>query len=105
MQVLAITNASYERVLSLMKAHADQHELLAKALMQFETLTGRECIDIVERGKMPNRAIVNHNGGARGNIEMLVPKEEKKRGGSLRAADWWAAEGGVEIYLDKTELV
>jgi len=82
-QVLAITNASYERVLSLMKAHADQHELLAKALMQFETLTGRECIDIVERGKMPNRAIVNHNGGARGNIEMLVPKEEKKRGGGL----------------------
>jgi len=61
-----------------MTENAKAHERLAKALMQYETLTGKECTDIVLHNKQPKRAIVNTKGGARGNTDMLKPKEERE---------------------------
>ena len=83
-EVKQLCDESYARVKKLLTENKAAHERLAKALMQYETLTGQECIDIVKKSKMPSRPIVNSKGGARGNIDMLKPKKDRSElGGGL----------------------
>lgn len=76
-EVKRITDESYARATKTLKDNAKRHHLLAKALLEFETLTGDECRAIVLKGKMPKRKKENMEDGAKGDQSILI------RGGSL----------------------
>ena len=76
-EVKKLTDASYRRVKDLLTKHNKQHHMLAKTLLEYETLTGDEVRDIVLKGIRPERPIINKEGGARGNREVLGNSGEK----------------------------
>ena len=76
-EVKRITDESYTRATKTLKDNAKRHHMLAKALMEYETLTGDECRAIVLKGKLPKRKKENLENGAKGDQSILI------RGGSL----------------------
>ena len=54
-EVKRLVDASYERAKSLLVKYKVEHENLANALIEFESLTGDECRDIVLNNIMPVR--------------------------------------------------
>ncbi|GMH88723.1 hypothetical protein TrVE_jg997 [Triparma verrucosa] len=70
-EVKKILDDSYARVTALLKDNAKQHKRLANALLEWETLTGDECRDIVKNNRKPSRAKENHRGGAKGDTSIL----------------------------------
>jgi cell division protease FtsH len=50
-EVKRIIDESYERARSLIVAHRDKLELIAKALLEFETLEGSQVVDIIRTGR------------------------------------------------------
>ena len=70
-EVKRILDDSYARVTALLKDNAKQHKRLANALLEWETLTGDECRDIVNKNRKPNRKKENHRGGAKGDTSIL----------------------------------
>lgn len=70
-EVKTLTDASYKRAKDLLTKYSKQHHLLAKTLLEYETLTGDEVRDLVKKGVQPKRDVVNTDGGARGNREVL----------------------------------
>ena len=56
---------------SLTTPRSKRHHMLAQALIQYETLTGDECRDIVNKGKMPKRDKENVEDGAKGDQSIL----------------------------------
>ena len=55
-EVKAFVDEGYIRAQKLIRENKDKMELIAQALLEFETLTGKEIRDIVNEGKMPVRA-------------------------------------------------
>ena len=51
--------------------NSKRHHMLAQALIEYETLTGDECRDIVNKGKMPKRKKENVEDGAKGDQSIL----------------------------------
>ena len=49
-EVKRITDAGYQTALDIITSHRDKVELVAKALLEFETLEGSQVIDIVKTG-------------------------------------------------------
>lgn len=45
---------AYERAMTMLKAHSDSLELIAKALIQYETLNGEQITDLLLKGEMEN---------------------------------------------------
>lgn len=70
-EVKNLTDASYKRAKDLLTRYSKQHHLLAKTLLEYETLTGDEVRDLVKKGIKPKRAVINTEGGARGNRDVL----------------------------------
>ena len=70
-EVKRLTDASYKRAKDLLTRYSKQHHLLAKTLLEYETLTGDEVRDLIKKGTKPKRPVINKNGGARGNREVL----------------------------------
>lgn len=70
-EVKKLTENSYKRAKDLLTKYSKEHHLLAETLLEYETLTGDEVRDIIHRRKKPNRAIVNKEGGARGDRSVL----------------------------------
>jgi ATP-dependent Zn protease len=66
-----LIDESYARVTELLRKHSKEHERLSLALIDFESLTGKECLDIVEKNVRPSRKIVNTRGGAKNDITVL----------------------------------
>ena len=58
-EVKSLTEASYKRAKDLLTKHAREHKLLAKTLMEYETLTGDEVRTLVLEGGKPDRPIIN----------------------------------------------
>jgi len=54
-EVKKIIDASYKRAKELLKKHSKEHVLLAETLLEYETLTGGEVMDILKNGKKPNK--------------------------------------------------
>ena len=54
-EVKKILDGAYERATNLLKKNAANHEKLAEALIQYETLTGDEVKDLILHSKMPSR--------------------------------------------------
>jgi len=67
-EVKRLTDASYKRAKDLL---SKRHHLLAKTLLEYETLTGDEVRDLVNKGVKPKRPVINKDGGARGNRDVL----------------------------------
>jgi len=83
-EVKKLTDASYKRAKDLLTKHSKQHHLLAKTLLEYETLTGDEVRDLIKKGVKPKRPVINTDGGARGNRDVLsTGSSEKSRIPSL----------------------
>jgi len=79
-EVKKLTDASYTRAKELLTKYSKQHHLLAKTLLEYETLSGDEVRDLITKGVKPKRPIINTDGGARGNREVLsVGNDGKSR--------------------------
>lgn len=70
-EVKKLTDASYKRATELLKKYSKEHHLLAETLLEYETLTGEEVRNLVERRVKPNRPIINRKGGERGDTGIL----------------------------------
>lgn len=81
-EVKKLTDASYNRAKDLLSRYSKRHHLLAKTLMEYETLTGDEVRDIIKKGKKPKRPVINTEGGARGKRDVLG--EQERQGGKGR---------------------
>jgi ATP-dependent Zn protease len=77
-EVKRLTDASYKRARELLTKYAKQHKLLATTLLEYETLTGDEVRDLIKKGIRPKRPVINKDGGARGNQEILTGGESGK---------------------------
>jgi cell division protease FtsH len=53
-EVKRIIDEAYEQARQVLGAHRPQVELIAKALLEFETLEGAQVKDLIERGRMQN---------------------------------------------------
>ncbi|CAJ1953238.1 unnamed protein product [Cylindrotheca closterium] len=71
-EVKKLTDASYKRAKDLLSRYSKKHHLLAKTLLEYETLTGDEVRQLISKGAKPKRPVINKNGGARGNGEVLT---------------------------------
>jgi len=78
-EVKRLTDASYKRAKDLLTKYSKQHHLLAKTLLEYETLTGDEVRDLVKKGIKPKRPVINTEGGARGNRSVLSTGSGKSR--------------------------
>ena len=79
-EVKKLTDAAYARTKALLHKYSKKHKLLAETLLEYETLTGDEVRDIVMKGKKPNRPIINHSGGSRGDQSILAKAKGDKAG-------------------------
>jgi len=70
-EVKKLTDDSYTRAKELLTKYSKQHHLLAKTLLEYETLTGDEVRDLIKKGMKPKRPAINTDGGARGNHDVL----------------------------------
>jgi ATP-dependent metalloprotease len=70
-EVKKLTDASYKRAKDLLSRYTKKHHLLAKTLLEYETLTGDEVRDLIKKGIKPKRPVINKNDGARGSEELL----------------------------------
>jgi len=70
-EVKSLTDSSYKRAKELLTKHSKQHHLLAKTLLEYETLTGDEVRDLIKKGVKPKRPAINTEAGARGNRGVL----------------------------------
>ena len=70
-EVKKLTDASYKRAKDLLTKHQRQHHLLAKTLLEYETLTGDEVRELIKKGVKPKRPVINKEDGARGNREVV----------------------------------
>jgi ATP-dependent metalloprotease len=70
-EVKKLTDAAYKRAKDLLTKHKKEHHLLATTLLEYETLTGDEVRDLIKNGVKPKRPVINKEGGARGNREVL----------------------------------
>merc|ERR1712224_432433 len=77
-EVKKLTDASYKRAMEILTKYSKQHHLLAKTLLEYETLTGDEVRDLIKKGVKPKRAAINNDGGARGNRDVLSNDEGSK---------------------------
>jgi ATP-dependent metalloprotease len=80
-EVKKMTNDAYKRAKDLLSKHSYEHRLLAETLLEYETLTGDEVRDLVKHRKKPNRAVINRDGGKRGDTSGLT-KNSAGSGGS-----------------------
>jgi len=71
-EVKKLTDASYKRAKDILSRYSKKHHLLAKTLLEYETLTGDEVRQLIKKGIKPKRPVINKNGGARGNGEVLT---------------------------------
>merc|ERR1712157_405811 len=71
-EVKNLIDASYNRVKELLKKHSVEHHLLAKTLIEYETLTGAEVRDVIKYRKKPSRPIINTNNGLRGDPKLVL---------------------------------
>jgi len=78
-EVKKLTDASYKRAKDVLSKYHKQHHLLAKTLLEYETLTGEEVRDLIKKGTKPKRPVINKDGGARGNREVLNAGNGKSR--------------------------
>jgi cell division protease FtsH len=53
-EVKKLCDDAYERARELITKHRDKLEAIAKALLEFETLDGKQIRDIIENGRMSN---------------------------------------------------
>jgi cell division protease FtsH len=85
-EIKALVEGAHKRATQLLKKHKDQLQLLAEALLEYETLTGEEIDKLLETGKIdrPDQpsgpAVVQPVHGS------AIPKAGKKFGGSGGAA-------------------
>ena len=74
-EVKKLTDASYKRAKELLTKYSKQHHLLAKTLLEYETLTGDEVRDLIKKSVKPKRPVIDKSGGgARGNQEVVGGK-------------------------------
>ncbi|KAL3940703.1 MAG: hypothetical protein SGBAC_004799 [Bacillariaceae sp.] len=86
-EVKKLTDASYKRAKDLLSRYSKKHHLLAKTLLEYETLTGDEVRQLVKKGVKPKRPVINKNGGARGNGEVLTGGKTRLSGLGRDAAE------------------
>ena len=70
-EVKKLTDSAYKRAKDLLIKYSKQHHLLAKTLLEYETLTGEEVRALIEKGIKPKRPVINKEEGARGNRDVL----------------------------------
>ena len=75
-EVKKLTDASYKRAKDLLMKYSKQHHLLAKTLLEYETLTGDEVRDLIKKSQKPKRPAIDKSGNNGGN-----PKTEVDLGG------------------------
>jgi len=70
-EVKKLTDSSFKRAREILTKYSKQHHLLAKTMLEYETLTGDEVRDLIKKGVKPKRAVINNDGGARGKRGVL----------------------------------
>lgn len=83
-EVKKLTQASYNRAKELLKKHSKAHGLLAETLLEYETLTGEEIVDLVKWGKKPKRPVVNTEKGKRGDTSVLSSPSSSGKGQPIK---------------------
>jgi ATP-dependent metalloprotease len=79
-EVKELTQSAYQRAKDLLQKHTVEHKLLAETLLEYETLTGDEVRDLVNKRAKPKRPVLNKNGdGSRGDTSVLEDKSKKQR--------------------------
>jgi ATP-dependent metalloprotease len=75
-EVKKLTDASYKRAKDLLTKYSKQHHLLAKTLLEYETLTGDEVRTLIKKSVKPKRPVIDKTGagGSRGDQEVVGGK-------------------------------
>jgi cell division protease FtsH len=84
-EIRALVEGAHKRATGLLTEHREQLELLAQALLEYETLTGEEITQLLRDGKIdrperPSTPVARPAGGS------AVPRAGKRFGGSGDAA-------------------
>jgi ATP-dependent Zn protease len=77
-EVKKMTDSSYKRAKDLLTKYQRQHHLLAKTLLEYETLTGDEVRELIKKGTKPKRPVINTEDGARGDQNVIKPSSGGK---------------------------
>ena len=77
-EVKKLTDSSYKRAKDLLTKYQRQHHLLAKTLLEYETLTGDEVRELINNGTKPKRPVINKEDGARGNRDVLTSSSKSR---------------------------
>lgn len=80
-EIRRLTDESYKRAKDILTRYSKEHTLLAETLLEYETLSGDEVRDLVKNRMKPKRSVINKNGGARGDLEILAGKAPAAEGG------------------------
>jgi ATP-dependent metalloprotease len=70
-EVKKLCDESYQRATDLLRKYHKEHKSLSEALLEFETLTGKEIDDLVHKNIRPKRVVENTRGGAKGDTSIL----------------------------------
>ena len=70
-EVKRLCDDSYKRATLLLKSCHREHVRLAEALLEYETLTGKEILDLVNKNKRPDKKVENTAGGGRGDTSIV----------------------------------
>jgi len=73
-EVKRLCDESYTRATECLKKHSREHKRLAEALLEYETLTGKEVYDLVQKNVRPKKKKENNRGGAKGDETILGGK-------------------------------
>eukprot|EP00339_Tiarina_fusa_P012843 CAMPEP_0117052650 /NCGR_PEP_ID=MMETSP0472-20121206/36396_1 /TAXON_ID=693140 ORGANISM="Tiarina fusus, Strain LIS" /NCGR_SAMPLE_ID=MMETSP0472 /ASSEMBLY_ACC=CAM_ASM_000603 /LENGTH=759 /DNA_ID=CAMNT_0004767363 /DNA_START=275 /DNA_END=2554 /DNA_ORIENTATION=- len=74
-EVKKLTDASYKRAKDLLSKYSKQHHLLARTLLEYETLTGDEVRALIKKSIKPKRPVIDKGArGSRGDQDVVGGK-------------------------------
>jgi len=86
-EIKRLLDESYHRVVNLLTHNRQKLQNIASALMQYETLSGSEIVDVINTNVGPNGAITLKNRSEKPSREMkVIPLNKDRKGGSGGAA-------------------
>ena len=85
-EIKDLVESSHRRATEVLKKHSDQLELLAQALLEYETLTGEDITQLLENGKIDRPDVPKGPAIVQPTHGSLVPKAGKRFSGEGGAA-------------------
>ena len=85
-EIKSLVDGAHKRATQLLKKHKDQLQLLAEALLEYETLSGEEITELLDSGKIDRPDQTSGAAAVQPVHGSAIPKAGRKFGGSGGAA-------------------